>query len=96
MAKKADLLKEQMQGASSAAASYITADGPKETKSARTSFLLYPSVYEDFRTLADALHISPSELLNNIMRDYVNEHRDLINTWTEYRAAAAAALKKKD
>lgn len=67
----------------------------KETKSARTSFLLYPSVYKDFQTLADALHVSPSELLNTIMKEYVDGHRDIIGKWIEYRQAAEAAFKKK-
>ena len=93
MARKADSLKAQMQGASSAAASYVSNQGPKETKSARTSFLLYPSVYRDFQTLADALNVSPSELLNTVMREYVNQRRDIIVKWTEYREAAAAAFK---
>lgn len=96
MPRKADAIKQQMKeaAAQTAAASYITGDEKKETKSARTSFLLYPSVYNDFRTLADALRVSPSDLLNTIMRDYVNQHRDLISRELEYRAETAEALKK--
>lgn len=102
MASKKDMLKESMKKAQQpTAASFISKpEEPdpakkKETKSARTSFLLYPSVYQDFRTLADAMGKSPSELLNDIMRDCVDANRKQIDEWIKFREATAAALKKK-
>lgn len=99
MASKKDQLKANMEKAAqqTAAASYITSDqGPekKENKTARTTFLLRPSVYADFRTISDALRITPNELINTMMEEFVEQHRDILERELEYRRATEEAFKK--
>lgn len=67
----------------------------KETKSARTSFLLRPSVYEQFKLAASSYGKSPSDYLDIVLQRDNERNRDRIEAERKrLQDAAAAALKK--
>lgn len=50
----------------------------RETKSKRLNLLLYPSLYKDIEQLAIMQAISPNELINRLLKEYVTKEESQI------------------
>ena len=61
--------------------------GPKksteETKSKRFNLLLFPSVHEDLQKIATMKQQSANDLVNSLLKDFINENQALIEKYNE-------------
>lgn len=56
----------------------------KETKSKRLNLLMQPSILEDFNKVAFMERTSMNDLINTMIKDYCEAHRDEIETYNKY------------
>ena len=69
--------------------------GTKEIRNKQMCVLLTPSLYENFKKVMFTQSVSMNHMINNLIEEYVNNHKELIDAYDSVFANVQKQQAKK-